>query len=90
MNCLENELIAYLTTDNPLSNRGAMAVCCRVFFLSGAEETVKLGLCSLYSGADPQRAKWIPIHTVNSAFPGLTALGGNTHGRVYPVRQDWL
>ena len=45
------------STDNPLSNRGAMAVCCRVFFLSGAEETVKLGLCSLYSGADPQRAK---------------------------------
>ena len=46
-----------LTTDNPLSNRGAMAICCRVFFLSGAEETVKLGLCFLYSSTDPQRAK---------------------------------
>ena len=34
---IENEIKSNLTTDNPLSNRGAKAICCRVFFLSVAE-----------------------------------------------------
>ena len=34
---LKLKLKSNLTTDIPLSNRGAMAICCRVFFLSVAE-----------------------------------------------------
>ena len=43
MNCLENELIAHLTTDNPLSNRGAKAMTVG-FSFSVVHVPVNLGL----------------------------------------------
>ena len=60
--------------------------------LSGAEVPVTANqYVYLCSGADLQRAKWFPIPTTSSGFPGLVALGGSTHGRkVLPVGHDWV
>ena len=62
---LKDKLENILTTDYPLSNRGAKAMAIG-FSFSAVHVPVT------YSG------KVIPIHTVNSAFPGLTALGGRS------------
>ena len=67
-----------LTTVNPMSNQGAMTICCRVLISTMMNYYSRIYLVS-WTTLLTHSVKVIPIPT-QCAFPSLAALGGCTHG----------